>query len=701
MAFSPIAFSNSTTSSQGFKSVREIQTERNSSQENTDRKIRTVISFHIFPPNIPSLGSNRLVKTFSEKEISCREDASAIAALSPQKEVLQELKEDPTIGPENLQERMVKRGLKDADSQFEVIRYYLEKFPVAMLLKLESFALLSKEQKIELFEIALVHDSSLVSEWRAAFSKSNRQIFSQISTLATVLEKFTEMREEGSTLQEILHPLNRKGEQLFLIPVKSFLGKMLDPFENFLQKKEGIIWLAFAFDRLSQLEFSCSEESSRSLQLIECLSKLDDTLKYPIAALLFDSYYFPLWQGVSLKIDVGSLPVLIFTLFNLGKEKEEWVDKLQPKKRNFILSALLQLGLSMLLNGEQKRAAFRLLFLSSSEQEILAQAAALKGLLAFRDSRAFDGLTTHLPAGQLQAQFLKALQHVSLLAPAQLSFDFLYYYEIFSSWRNPQALIHYAIELNNLSKKEDRVQVLRLLKEFFKDTLRGRFHTKRYDTTLSPHLRKIFYSFPALKESWKENSVQFPLSDSFLEKSLTDTVAGCWVEETDAMEDLLLCTTEVSGSCLSIYGNCEDNKALLAYLLDGKNKLICVKSRDKMIGRAILRLLWDNDNQAPVLFLETFYSSLPYTEGKAGASSPYEQLEKAVIKAAKAKASLLGLPLLKAYSSHDQKHLLYDHAIVSLGGRAPYECCDAIGSIGNDEQCPNSFFSIPQAQIIC
>jgi len=87
-------------------------------------------------------------------------------------------------------------------------------------------------------------------------------------------------------------------------------------------------------------------------------------------------------------------------------------------------------------------------------------------------------------------------------------------------------------------------------------------------------------------------------------------------------EDLFLCGTDVYGSCQRIDGTENENQCLMAYCLDGKNQMIAIKSADgkekKTLARAILRLLWDPDNNRPVLFLERIYPNLSPQSRKEG-----------------------------------------------------------------------------------
>jgi hypothetical protein len=155
----------------------------------------------------------------------------------------------------------------------------------------------------------------------------------------------------------------------------------------------------------------------------------------------------------------------------------------------------------------------------------------------------------------------------------------------------------------------------------------------------------------------------------------------------------------VPGSCLSARGNPEDNKSFASYPLDGKNKLFCIKDAEgNMIGRAVVRLLLDKEDN-PVLLLDTFFSSIPYAEGK-DIPSPYEQLSESITEAVKKKASMLQIPLLKTYNSSDKVHPEYGRSVLSLGGRAPLECVNAVGAQGDDELCKDSIYEIRQTQVL-
>jgi hypothetical protein len=140
---------------------------------------------------------------------------------------------------------------------------------------------------------------------------------------------------------------------------------------------------------------------------------------------------------------------------------------------------------------------------------------------------------------------------------------------------------------------------------------------------------------------------------------------GWEVIDTDDPCDLLLLGTEVSGSCQRIDGTSNLNKCLLSYLIDGKNRAIVIKNKSgKIMARGVLRILWDDIREAPVLFQERTY---PH---------PLDPLlEEALNDSFKRRARELRLPLL----SGEPTDLYYPNEIHSLWCAAPSEYVDAGG----------------------
>lgn len=143
-----------------------------------------------------------------------------------------------------------------------------------------------------------------------------------------------------------------------------------------------------------------------------------------------------------------------------------------------------------------------------------------------------------------------------------------------------------------------------------------------------------------------------------------------FVEETDVWDDLLLCGTEVLGSCQNIHGQESLNKCLLNYLLDGKNRIVVLKNTEGQIrARVILRLLWDEEKKCPILFQERLYTSPEVL------ASSLDAINKMCIE----KARDLGITLVTSDNNEIAGDEPYPNSIESLNGCAPFEYVDADG----------------------
>ncbi len=152
------------------------------------------------------------------------------------------------------------------------------------------------------------------------------------------------------------------------------------------------------------------------------------------------------------------------------------------------------------------------------------------------------------------------------------------------------------------------------------------------------------------------HDLKIALSEKKLKKEVS--LENYTVADTDSWEDLLLCGTEIPGSCQSIHAGINTNKCLLGYILDGKNRLVVVKKEDgTIVARAVMRILLDKTNMTPVLFKERVYAE-PGLDVKVT-----EALDQMFEERAKA----LGIPLA---TSSTKK------VLCSLNSRAPYEYVD-------------------------
>jgi len=137
--------------------------------------------------------------------------------------------------------------------------------------------------------------------------------------------------------------------------------------------------------------------------------------------------------------------------------------------------------------------------------------------------------------------------------------------------------------------------------------------------------------------------------------------------DTDDWQDLFLCGTEVADSCQRIDAEIINSRCLLAYLIDGKNRLLAIKdpATGAILARSVFRMLLDATN-SPVLVYDDIY--------------PYKatlEVQQTLTDFAKRRAQEMGLPLYKSgrrrYSDNEEREVLQ-----SLGSPAPREFVDEL-----------------------
>ncbi len=137
-------------------------------------------------------------------------------------------------------------------------------------------------------------------------------------------------------------------------------------------------------------------------------------------------------------------------------------------------------------------------------------------------------------------------------------------------------------------------------------------------------------------------------------------------------QDLLFAGTEVAGSCQRIDGDPKLNQCLLAYCMDGKNAMIATKGKDgKILARSMLRLLWNEPEQKPALFLDRLYPDPCPAERKS-----------AIANAAIKCAQKLNCDLFTQWN--DYPSIPANRIIESLEGPCPYEYADAAEGVMSD-----------------
>lgn len=279
-----------------------------------------------------------------------------------------------------------------------------------------------------------------------------------------------------------------------------------------------------------------------------------------------------------------------------------------------------------------------------------------------------ESITRAETLSDLYAVLLEIFQEITGVAERE---DFhKQYAETFGKFRNPMAILTWCSRLRQLNDPAlmDRVA------EFVDSVLTGTFREKRYAAE-EEHLETVFASLTdETVACWMENrkyTAQELLPD---DSEASDMWQGFTFEDTDDPCDLMLCGTDVK-SCMNIWEDPEKNKALLALLTDGKMRMLAIKDpQGTIVARCILKMLWDNEKKAAVLFQEISY---PY-EISLGCQNLLDEM-------ARRRAEALWLPLLTARSEWKEETLFneYQGAVESMGSTAFYEYDDAVGEMTN------------------
>lgn len=257
--------------------------------------------------------------------------------------------------------------------------------------------------------------------------------------------------------------------------------------------------------------------------------------------------------------------------------------------------------------------------------------------------------------------------------------------------RSPNALLSYAAELFTNQEEEDTAPVLDMLKRFVRTTYLSddleEFTRTRYDVTASEHLRLIAEAAPDAFNAWQQQA------------SLPSTQEGngprLAIIDSASPEDLFLCGAETL-SCQSPFDSASSNKGLMAYVLDGKYRILTCKGQDGTTrARRMLRLLWDEESRQPVLHLEKLYS-------RAGVS---DNDKAALLSLAKEKAKSMHCRLLTNDRSvlrdlgilEQDEQLSHPNPVLSYPTPLPFEYLDFRYGIvkGNEGYTVSHSFSVP------
>lgn len=246
------------------------------------------------------------------------------------------------------------------------------------------------------------------------------------------------------------------------------------------------------------------------------------------------------------------------------------------------------------------------------------------------------------PSIWLKTIFLRSFNSTDIFPNFSADFE-----KTFGSSRNPEAIIYYTANLKNC--RSDLHGTMKTLEKYVQAVFNKDIKEVRMQDSV--HLDTVFSNNPDLKEEWKKGFSR-PLRKDELNSENRNLI----LTDTDDPIDMLLCGTEVA-SCMDILTLPESCRALLAYCIDGKNRLLALKEEDKIVGRLIYHIFGDKIKKCPVLLMEKVYPQ-----------ALDEKYKKIISDFAAERAKTLKLPLtFFTYTpTPEEKKLSYPNPLYSL-----------------------------------
>jgi hypothetical protein len=241
------------------------------------------------------------------------------------------------------------------------------------------------------------------------------------------------------------------------------------------------------------------------------------------------------------------------------------------------------------------------------------------------------------------------------------------YQETFGNFRDPMALFTYYKAVNRLPN-DVKIVVMATLNAYVNAVLRGDFQELRSNPASSAHLQCIYTARPDLQVLWNKSldSKTISVNEAEVKENDEKTKARFQVVETVSPCDLLM-LGDIEKSCQSVYREPESNQALVSYLMNGEIRAFAIKDGNKIVARILLRLMWDEINQCPVLLQEPLYSNEDV--------SPAFKL--ALIGFVGEKANMMRLNIV----AKGVPAVPYTGTVKFLGGFAPVGYCDSAGGL--------------------
>lgn len=239
--------------------------------------------------------------------------------------------------------------------------------------------------------------------------------------------------------------------------------------------------------------------------------------------------------------------------------------------------------------------------------------------------------------------------------------------------RAPWAWLRFHTRLTELTGSE-RVNALEANRKCLKWFVEGTYQQHRHDEDKNPHLKAIFEKFPDLRQAWVKSPAR-KVAD--LVPQADDTFKEFDIIDTQDPSDILLIGVEAH-QCMNLFGRLYRVKGLLGFLMDGKTHVIVVKNaKGEIRGEAELQLMWDKQNDRPVLLLEEICTA-------AGSGTKEENDVNLALHAyAKERAQALKLDLVGHYEGSEgnfnynvprpEEYTNYNGSVSSLGTSSPIE----------------------------
>ncbi|WP_257267009.1 hypothetical protein [Endozoicomonas sp. ONNA2] len=199
-------------------------------------------------------------------------------------------------------------------------------------------------------------------------------------------------------------------------------------------------------------------------------------------------------------------------------------------------------------------------------------------------------------------------------------------------------------------------EITELTREFIKSIADNTFIQTRQSPLNNPHLQAVYKIYPKFQAGWGKNFSHFSETTKNKLVSPRETL-----ELTEDPWDLFISGLEAT-TCLSPAKSLYiGNKALMSYVMDGRNAMIVRKSQKGNIqSRSVIRMVLDQDDR-PALFLEKAYPEVLY-----------KKTNLMFIDAARDIAKEMELPLY--YHVYSEK----GETVKLLEGKAPFDYFDSL-----------------------